>query len=183
MKTAEYMSSIQRVTHPASIEQTKPALAAQLLADLCDGKKNMREISRETGVSYWTLIEFRDRHTETIDRRRQQLAEDAFELAEGLRQLAKLKVRMMLENPDEIKETNIRDFAQSYKAVMDSGLQSWGEEQKIVVDKKHDGIALADAVKAIEEAKKQIQKVSAVEANEVAVEAEVVSDKEGNAPA
>jgi len=160
-------------TNTNSIESTRPAQAAKALELFCEGQKTIKEISEELGMSYWTLIDFKRRHREVIADKRAQLAEEAFELAEGTRQLAKKKIQMLAEDPEALREMNLRDLNQAYKLAMDAGCYTLGTESRVTIEHKKEGISLEDAHKIIEEAKKQVR---TIEMKDAAVDAVVIEE-------
>jgi hypothetical protein len=85
------------------------------------------------------------------------LAADGFELAEGLRLLAKQKLEMLANNPDALAKVNIRDLVLSYGIAVDKGMQALGEN-KVVVEHKAGKPSLEDAMKAIADARAALQK-------------------------
>jgi hypothetical protein len=96
-----------------------------------------------------------------LEERRQVLAQDALEVAEGLRLLQKEKMRMLAEDPEQLARTNIRDLAIPWGISIDKYLAVMGEN-KVVVEHKGAAPSLEDAMKAIEEARAKL-KASSVE--------------------
>jgi hypothetical protein len=97
------------------------------------------------------------------------LAQDALEIAEGLRLLQKEKMRQLAEDPEQLARTNIRDLAIPWGIANDKFLAALGEN-KVVVEHKGAAPSLEDAMKAIEEARAKL-KVSSVEVVAKPVEA------------
>jgi hypothetical protein len=123
---------------------------------MCQGRGH-REITELTGIPFDNLLTLRSRHEMAIDVRRKQLAGDGFEMAEGLRLLAKQKMQMLADNPKELSKVNLRDLAVSYGVAVDKGMLALDGNRTIVehVSRKP---SLADAQAMIDEARAALQK-------------------------
>ena len=86
----------------------------------------------------------------------EMLAEDALEIAEGLRLLQKEKMRMLAEDPEQLARTNIRDLSIPWGIANDKFLAAVGEN-KVVVEHKSAAPSLEDAMKAIQEAREKLK--------------------------
>ena len=126
------------------------------LEQLAEGN-TWEEIAEATGFSFNQISKVKARHETAIEVRRKQLAADGFEMAEGLRLLAKQKLEMLANNPDALAKVNIRDLVLSYGIAVDKGMQALGEN-KVVVEHKAGKPSLEDAMKAIAEARASLQK-------------------------
>jgi hypothetical protein len=128
------------------------------LEQLAEGN-TWEEIAEATGFSFNQISKVKARHETAIEVRRKQLAADGFEMAEGLRLLAKQKLEMLANNPDALAKVNIRDLVLSYGIAVDKGMQALGEN-KVVVEHKAGKPSLEDAMKAIADARAALQKES-----------------------
>jgi hypothetical protein len=126
------------------------------LEQLAEGN-TWEEIAEATGFSFNQISKVKARHETAIEVRRKQLAADGFEMAEGLRLLAKQKLEMLANNPDALAKVNIRDLVLSYGIAVDKGMQALGEN-KVVVEHKAGKPSLEDAMKAIADARAALQK-------------------------
>ena len=124
--------------------------------DVAEGN-TWEEIAEATGFSFNQISKVKARHETAIEVRRKQLAADGFEMAEGLRLLAKQKLEMLANNPDALAKVNIRDLVLSYGIAVDKGMQALGEN-KVVVEHKAGKPSLEDAMKAIADARAALQK-------------------------
>ena len=137
------------------IERKDPALAASILERLADGD-SFNSISKDTGLKWDTIARLKARHKMALDERRAMLADDALEIAEGLRLLQKEKMRMLAEDPEQLARTNIRDLTLPWGIANDKFLSAMGEN-KVVVEHKAAAPSLEDAMKAIEEARAKLK--------------------------
>jgi hypothetical protein len=139
-----------------TLEAREPTKAMLCLEQLAEGN-TWEEIAEATGFSFNQISKVKARHETAIDVRRKQLAADGFEMAEGLRLLAKQKLEMLANNPDALAKVNIRDLVLSYGIAVDKGMQALGEN-KVVVEHKAGKPSLEDAMKAIADARAALQK-------------------------
>ena len=142
------------------LERTDPGKATRALEMLADGE-SFRTIQKELGLQWDTVARLKARHKVLLDERRAVLAEDALEVAEGLRLLQKEKMRMLAEDPEQLARTNIRDLAIPWGISIDKYLAVMGEN-KVTVEHKSAAPSLEDAMKAIQEAREKL-KLGAVE--------------------
>lgn len=111
-----------------------------------------------------------------IKRRKEMAAEDALELAEGARMLMMRKMEMMADDDEKLEATPFRELSVSYGIFMDKhhvaseGLDGMGKRD----EGAGRAVSLADAVKAIEEAKALLLGKGKPEAGGVGTEVEVV---------
>lgn len=148
------------------LEYRNPKLAVQVLEMVCNGS-SYRQVELATGVTFDQLMFLRGRHAMAIEKRRQQLALDGFELAEGVRMLAKEKIVKLADNPKQLANTSLRDLAVSYGIFHDKGLLA-AEGNRTIVEHKPKLLTLEDAAAAIDEARKFFQKEA------IPVEAKVI---------
>jgi hypothetical protein len=139
-----------------TLEAREPTKAMLCLEQLAEGN-TWEEIAEATGFSFNQISKVKARHEVAIEVRRKQLAADGFEMAEGLRLLAKQKLEMLANNPDALAKVNIRDLVLSYGIAVDKGMQALGEN-KVVVEHKAGKPSLEDAMKAIADARAALQK-------------------------
>ncbi len=142
------------------LERTDPGKATRALEMLADGE-SFRTIQKELGLQWDTVARLKARHKVLLDERRAVLAEDALEIAEGLRLLQKEKMRMLAEDPEQLARTNIRDLSIPWGIANDKFLAAVGEN-KVVVEHKSAAPSLEDAMRAIQEAREKL-KIGAVE--------------------
>jgi hypothetical protein len=125
----------------------------QIVEALAEGKST-KWIKEKFKIDWNALCRIRTTHADLIRRRREVIAEDALELAEGTRMLAMDKMAMMSDDPEMLAATPLRDLALSYGIFTDKHILATDGGNKMIVE--HQGakaVSLADAVKAIEEAK------------------------------
>lgn len=151
--TVHAVASMQQAQ---SIERQKPKEAAMALEMLAFGA-TYQEIRQQTGLDIGVISRLRARHPATLEQRRQQLATDAMEITEGLRLLQKEKIRMLAEDPEALAKTNIRDLTLPWAIGQTKIFEALGEN-KVVVEHRSGAPSIADAVKAIEDAKKAMNK-------------------------
>lgn len=137
------------------LERRDPKLAAKIIEMLADGC-GYREIKKETGIDWETLCRLKSRHITLIEERRQSLAQDALDIAEGLRLLQKEKMRMLAEDPEQLARTNIKDLGITWGIANDKYLTVMGEN-KVTIEHKSAAPSLEDAMKAIEEARAKLK--------------------------
>lgn len=153
------------------IENRKPVEAAMALEMLAEGK-TYDEVEAATGIGYSALAGLKTRHPETLEKRRQQMAKDGFELAEALRLLALKKARMLADDEDQLKKVNLRDIVLPFAISQDKGFAAMGENT-VKVEHTTKKLSIEDARKLIEEARRQVQ------VDEIPVVAEVVAEAKG----
>jgi uncharacterized protein with NRDE domain len=145
-------------SHPLSLEARDPAKAT-LALEMLAGGETWEEVSNQTGYSFDQISRIRARHKVAIDKRKEQLAEDGLELAEGLRLLAKQKMAQLAENPDALAKVNIRDLVMSLGIAQDKFYMAAGEA-KVTIEHRGNKPSLEDAMKAIEEAREKLKNVT-----------------------
>ena len=150
------------------LERRDPAKAVKALEMLAEGC-SFGKIREELGMKWETISRLKARHQMVLEDRRRELAQDALEIAEGLRLLQKEKMRQLAEDPEQLARTNIRDLAIPWGISIDKYLAVMGEN-KVVVEHKGAAPSLEDAMKAIEEARAKL-KASSVEVVAKPVEA------------
>jgi hypothetical protein len=154
-----------------TLEAREPAKAMFALEMLSAGS-TWSEIATETGFNFNQISKLRARNEVAIDVRKKQLAADGFEMAEGLRLLIKQKMDMLANDPGALRRVNLRDLVLPYGIAVDKGMMAMGEH-KVVIEHRSNKPSLEDAMKAIEDARRQLQKEAIpVEALTVEVPAE-----------
>ncbi len=139
----------------AYIEGRDPGMAARVLEMLADGN-SYSTIKKQTGLDWETISRLKARHSMVLEERRKHLAQDALDVAEGLRLLQKEKKQMLAEDAEQLTRTNIRDLAILWGIANDKFLSAMGEN-KVVVEHKAQAPSLEDAMKAIEEARAKLK--------------------------
>ena len=154
--TDSFMAARQELSYKY-IENRNPKMAALALELLADGVSHDR-VHQTTGLDFDTLAALRARHERAIDERRNELALDGFEMAEKMRALANKKANMLMEDEDALKRTSIKDIMLGYAISVDKGTQAMDGGAKTIVEHRNNRPSLADAMKAIEEARKLLNK-------------------------
>ena len=144
---------------PNAIERREPVKATLALELLAEGK-TYEEVAKVTGLGFTAIAALRARNDKPLEERRKQLAADGFELAEGLRLLAKQKMQSLADNPDELAKMNLRDLILPYAIAQDKAFAAVGENKVIVEHRK--GASLEDAMNAIEAVRAKLRQ-SAIE--------------------
>jgi hypothetical protein len=162
------------------IEKRKPKEAA-LALDMLAAGETYSKVMETTGIGFVALSALRARHERALEVRRKELALDGFEMAERMRALVAKKAEMLMEDDEALMKTPLKDLTLSYGISVDKGLQALGE-QKVVVEHRTGKPTLADAMKAIEEARAALQKeaipVETTVIEGVGSEADVDEDRE-----
>ena len=157
--------------------EARDLTTAALALEMLSGGETWQNISDQTGYNFDQISRVRARHEMAIDVRKKQLAADGFEMAEGLRLLIKQKMEQLSGDPKALAKTNLRDLVLPYGIAVDKGLLAMGEH-KVIIEHRSNKPSLEDAMKAIEDARKQLQKEAlpveavTVEATSVEVPAE-----------
>jgi len=138
------------------LERKNPELAVMALELLATGH-GYREIELKTGIKFDQLMGLRTRHEAAIEVRRKQLAQDGFEIAEGLRLLTKEKMGKLANDPKQMDKTSLKDLVVSWAVAQDKGLLA-AEGNRTIIEHVSRRPSLADAAAAIEEARKALQK-------------------------
>lgn len=162
------------------IEKRKPKEAA-LALDMLAAGETYSKVMETTGIGFVALSALRARHERALEVRRKELALDGFEMAERMRALVAKKAEMLMEDDEALMKTPLKDLTLSYGISVDKGLQALGE-QKVVVEHRTGKPTLADAMKAIEEARAALQKeaipIETTIVEGVGSEADVDEDRE-----
>lgn len=141
-----------------SIEKRDPKLG-MLALEMLSGGEQWEKISEVTGLSFDQISRIRARHDMAIEQRKKELAQDGFEMAEGLRLLVKQKMEQLANNPDALAKTNLRDLVLPYGIAVDKGMQALGEN-KTVIEHTSKKLSLEDAARIIEEAQARVKNVT-----------------------
>ena len=133
------------------IEGRDPAKAARALEMMAEGV-SWTKIRDSEGMDYYTLVALRTRHAALINQRKEMVAQDALELAEGARMLQHEKMKMLSEDESALRRANLRDLAMSYGVYADKFFMA-SEGNKMVVEHRTGQPSLEDAMAAINAAK------------------------------
>lgn len=133
------------------IEGRDPAKAARALEMMAEGV-SWKKIRDSEGMDYYTLVALRTRHAALINQRKEMVAQDALELAEGARMLQHEKMKMLSEDESALRRANLRDLAMSYGVYADKFFMA-SEGNKMVVEHRTGQPSLEDAIAAINAAK------------------------------
>ena len=147
------------------VEAKKPRECVLALEMLAEGK-GYEEVSEATGLGFSAIRALKGRHALGLEERKLQLATEGFEMAEGMRLLIAKKQAMLADDEDALKKTSLKDLAISYAIATDKGVQAM-EGNRVVVEHRGSKPTLAQAMKAIEEARAAIKKVEPEEAVDV----------------
>lgn len=139
-------------------ENRYPERAGRVLEMLASGS-TYTQIREAEGVDFKTLVFLKTRHGPALDKRREELAYEHLELAEGMRQLQHEKMAQLASDPEALAKTNLRDLTMSYGIAVDKFHHAM-EGNKVVIEHKGSEPSLADAVKAIEEARAKLRGLS-----------------------
>lgn len=151
------------------IEKVRPAESVLALEMLLSGN-TADEIREKTGISWNMLIGLKARHATALEVRRQQMATDGWEIAEGLRFLMKKKMAMLADDDAALSKTSLKDLAVAKAVEQDKAFAALGEKQVSVIEHRT-GPSIADFQKAIAEARQNMVK-EAVPVEAVVVPAE-----------
>ncbi len=155
--------------HVNRIEKHKPAESVMALEMLLSGI-GADEIRKKTGLGWEAISSLKARHEVALEVRRKQLAADGFEMAEGIRLLAKKKMQMLADDDEALAKVSLKDLVLARAIEQDKSFQALGEA-KSVIEHRTGKPSLADAQKAIEEARRSLQKEA------IPVEATVMTEK------
>ncbi len=153
---------------PLALEKRDPAKGMLALEMLSQGF-TWEEIQDKTGFNFDQISRIRARHEMAIEHRKKELAQDGFEMAEGLRLLVKMKMEQLANNPEALAKTNLRDLVLPYGIAVDKGMQALGQPTS-VVEHKTTKPSLEDAMKMVEEAKARARAKIKSEAIDIATE-------------
>lgn len=144
--------------NPQALEKRDPKKGMLALELLSQGE-TWEKIQDATGYNFDQISRIRARHEMAIEQRKKELAQDGFEMAEGLRLLVKMKMEQLANNPDALAKTNLRDLVLPYGIAVDKGMQALGQPTA-VIEHKQAKPSLQDAMKAIEEARAKLRQDS-----------------------
>ena len=136
-------------------EKKEPAKGMLALEMLASGE-TWESIQEKTGWGFDQIARIRARHKMAIEQRKMELAQDGFEMAEGLRLLVKMKMEQLANNPEALAKTNLRDLVLPYGIAVDKGMQALGQPTAVVEHKSHKP-SLEEAMKAVEEARARLR--------------------------
>jgi hypothetical protein len=148
-------SIVEAADNRRLVEARNPEKAARCIEKMAGGQ-SWKSIMKEEGVDWYTLVGLKARHKGLVDSRREIIAQDAIELIEGARLLQQEKMKMLSEDENALRRTNIRDLAMAYGIYADKYFMA-SEGNKVTIEHKSAAPSLEDAMKAIEEAKAKLK--------------------------
>jgi hypothetical protein len=157
------------VGNPKKVENKYPKESVEALELLLQGH-GADYVREKTGLGWDAIVGLKARHETALEVRRQQLAADGWEMAEGIRLLMKKKMKMLADDDEMLAKTSLKDLAVAKAVEQDKSFQALGENNKTVIEHRSGKPSLADAMAAITEARAALQKEA------VAVEATVVTE-------
>lgn len=138
------------------VENRKPVEAAMALELMAAGK-TYDEVQEATGIGYNALVGLKTRHPDTLEKRRQMMAQDGFRLAEAMRMLAMKKAAMLADDEDALKKVNLKDLVIPYAIAQDKGFSAL-EGNTVRVEHTGKKMTIQDAQAMIDEARRALQK-------------------------
>jgi ElaB/YqjD/DUF883 family membrane-anchored ribosome-binding protein len=154
-KVVKSMAAVSRVS-PQTIEAKDPKLAIKVLETL-SLTGSLRKTEKECGVSRDALKRMCKAHKEVIGDWREYAAGEAFLLKERVQALMHKKMDSMEEDDEQIRKTNLRDFAQAASMLGENYLVAMGEGPKQAVT-VNIGPTVEDVAKHLQEIREKIQR-------------------------
>ena len=154
-KVVKSVASVARVS-AQTIEAKDPQLAIKILETL-SLTGSIKKTEKECGVSREALKRMCRAHKEIIGDWREYAAGEAFLLKERVQALMHKKMDSMEEDEEQIKKTNLRDFAQAASMLGENYLVAMGEGPKQAVTVQI-GPTVEDVAKHLQEIKEKIQR-------------------------
>lgn len=152
-KVVRSVASVARVS-AQTIEAKDPKLAIKVLETL-SLTGSMKKTEKECGVSREALKRMCKAHKEVIGDWREYAAGEAFLLKERVQALMHRKMDSMEEDEEQIRKTNLRDFAQAASMMSENYLTAMGEGPKQAVTVQV-GPTVEDMVRHLEEIRNKI---------------------------
>jgi len=146
------------------IENRNQALCFQALEMMAAGE-SLDSISRSTQLTRNTLKLLKERHSEALSVRRKRWASENAHLADAYREVCRRKVAQLLDNPEALEKTNLKDLSIAYGIVGDKADNASEENVN-----KSSGPSLEDALAAVEAANKRIENLKVLNVKEVSDE-------------
>ena len=154
-KVVKSVAAVARVS-AQTIEAKDPKLAIKVLETL-SLTGSMKKTEKECGVSREALKRMCRAHKEVIGDWREYAAGEAFLLKERVQALMHKKMDSMEEDDEQIRKTNLRDFAQAASMLGENYLVAMGEGPKQAVT-VNIGPTVEDVAKHLQEIREKIQR-------------------------
>ena len=153
-KVVKSVASVARVS-AQTIEAKDPQLAIKVLETL-SLTGSIRKTEKECNVSREALKRMCKAHKEVIGDWREYAAGEAFLLKERVQALMHKKMDLMEDDEEQVKKTNLRDFAQAASMMGENYLVAMGEGPKNAVTVNL-GPTVEDMAKYLAELKEKIR--------------------------
>ena len=154
-KVVKSVAAVARVS-AQTIEAKDPKLAIKVLETL-SLTGSMKKTEKECAGSREALKRMCRAHKEVIGDWREYAAEEPFLLKERVQALMHKKMDSMEEDEEQIKKTNLRDFAQAASMLGENYLVAMGEGPKQAVT-VNIGPTVEDVAKHLQEIREKIQR-------------------------
>jgi ElaB/YqjD/DUF883 family membrane-anchored ribosome-binding protein len=154
-KVVKSVASVARVS-AQTIEAKDPQLAIKILETL-SLTGSIKKTEKECGVSREALKRMCRAHKEIIGDWREYAAGEAFLLKERVQSLLHKKMDSMEDDEEQIKKTNLRDFAHAASMLGESYFVAMGEGPKAAVTVNL-GPTVEDVAKHLQEIREKIQR-------------------------
>jgi hypothetical protein len=153
-KVVKSVASVARVS-AQTIEAKDPKLAIKVLETL-SLTGSIKKTEKECGVSREALKRMCRAHKEVIGDWREYAAGEAFLLKERVQALMHKKMDLMEDDEEQVKKTNLRDFAQAASMMGENYLVAMGDGPKNAVT-VNIGPTVEDMAKYLAELKEKIR--------------------------
>ena len=153
-KVVKSVASVARVS-AQTIEAKDPKLAIKVLETL-SLTGSIRKTEKECNVSREALKRMCKAHKEVIGDWREYAAGEAFLLKERVQALMHKKMDLMEDDEEQVKKTNLRDFAQAASMMGENYLVAMGDGPKNAVT-VNIGPTVEDMAKYLAELKEKIR--------------------------
>ena len=149
----QFVARAQRRQSRTGMERTNPSKAAALLVELARGTSQLR-IRGKFGVSGKVVSRLVRDHQELLERTHAWRAETGARLAVKASRAFEEKLDRILDDPETLDRTPMREFVLAYRVTLDQQRAALAECPSPTPTRS--GVTLADAKKAIEDAKRRI---------------------------
>jgi hypothetical protein len=139
-----------------TIEAKDPQLAIKVLETL-SLTGSVKKTEKECGVSREALKRMCRAHKEVIGDWREYAAGEAFLLKERVQALMHKKMDLMEDDEEQVKKTNLRDFAHAASMLSENYLVAMGEGPKTAVTVNM-GPTVEDVAKHLQEIREKISR-------------------------
>lgn len=154
-KVVKSVAAVARVS-AQTIEAKDPKLAIKVLETL-SLTGSIRKTEKECNVSREALKRMCKAHKEVIGDWREYAAGEAFLLKERVQALMHKKMDLMEDDEEQVKKTNLRDFAQAASMMSENYLVAMGEGPKNAVT-VNIGPTVEDVARHLQEIREKIQR-------------------------